>query len=216
MRRFLSAFFLVLSLSAQAEEHQGKCTAHFETYEREYDLPKNILSSVSLTETGRWNKTNKTLGSWPWTVNHSGKSYFFNNKNEAVEFVSSLIIKGYKNIDVGCMQVNLKHHPFAFENLYQAFEPKYNVAYAASLIKKLYVNSDSWVSAIARYHSGDKQRGINYATKVLKQWHNKSDESNRKPNENLNASRKIFRMPGRNPLRLKNDKASIINSFGKT
>jgi len=213
MKKLLLAYFLLFAISAQAEDQHSKCSSYFETYEKKYDLPKNLLSSVSATETGRWDKQKKALNSWPWAVNHSGKSYFFSNKKEAVEFVSSLIINGYKNIDVGCMQVNLKHHPFAFENLYQAFEPQHNIAYAASLIKKLYVSSASWVSAIARYHSGDKERGINYANKVLKQWHAKSSENNYTPNDKLIASRKIFRTPGRNPLRLKNDKAHNISKL---
>jgi hypothetical protein len=213
-RKIILWLLLIINFNAEADSFANSCSHHFEQYEKEFDLPKNLLSSVSIVETGRWDKNKKSLNSWPWTVNNAGKSYFFDNKQEAIDFVSTLIMKGHRNIDVGCMQVNLKHHPYAFENLYQAFEPKYNIAYAASLIKKLHSNSASWVSAIAQYHSGEKDRGINYAQKVLNHWYKKSEISS-KTSQLTASNRKIFRTPGRNPIKYKNRNISSINKVGK-
>ena len=214
-RRITCGLLLIISFESLANTTPNSCNYHFEHYEKEFDLPKNILSSVSIVETGKWDKNKKSMTAWPWTVNNAGKSYFFNNKQEAVLFVSELIVKGQRNIDVGCMQVNLKHHPYAFENLYQAFEPKYNIAYAASLLKKLYINSASWVSAIAQYHSGEKHRGINYAQKVLKQWYKKSDAKPTSSDTLSLAHKKSFRAPGRNPIKYKNRRKLLTNEIGK-
>jgi len=215
MRFIIILAIVALQHFAHAEDSLSKCSSHFELYEKQFDLPKHLLSSVSMTETGRWDYNKKSLYSWPWSVNHSGKAYFFESKNEAILFVSNLIQQGHRNIDVGCMQVNLNYHPSAFENLYQAFDPKHNIAYAASLIKKHYLNSASWVSAIARYHSGEKSRGIQYANKVLKIWQ-KHSTSPSNDSTQTKFSRKIFRTPSRNPIRYKNDNSSYRKVIGQT
>lgn len=213
--KIILGLLLIIACKSEASHSFNSCSHYFERYEKEFDLPQNILSSVSIVETGRWNKNQKSLTSWPWTVNNSGKSYFFETKQEAIKFVSELITKGQRNIDVGCMQVNLKHHPYAFENLYQAFEPQYNIAYAASLIKKLYSNSASWVSAIAQYHSAEKDRGINYAQKVLNHWYKKSEIKHTRANAPTTPSSKVFRAPGRNPIKYKSRNKSPIIQVGK-
>ena len=51
--------------------------------------------------------------------------------------VRKLQRRGVRNIDVGCMQVNLRYHPKAFKSLGQAFDPRANAAYAAGFLRKL-------------------------------------------------------------------------------
>ena len=153
-----------------------RCSRFFEDYEKKYDLPIKLLSSVSIIETGRRHPLLQTVSSWPWSVNHLGRSFYFDTKTDAIKFVSNLIKQGHRSIDVGCMQVNLKHHPQAFQTLQQAFDPKNNIAYAAKLLKNHYLNNASWVKAIAHYHSGETTRGREYANKVLKVWQEKSSQ----------------------------------------
>ena len=59
----------------------------------------------------------------------------------------------HRNIDVGCVQVNLMHHPAAFADLGQAFDPSANVAYGAWLLATLRDATGSWERAVALYHS---------------------------------------------------------------
>ena len=61
--------------------------------------------------------------------------------------------KGIRSIDVGCMQVNLMHHPNAFASLDQAFDPVSNTAFAARFLNELYRRTRSWPKSIAAYHS---------------------------------------------------------------
>ena len=75
--------------------------------------------------------------------------------------------KGVRNIDVGCMQINLFYHPNAFDNLEQAFDPLTNTRYAADFLTNLYKNNGSWNLAIERYHSGNTTRGTKYRKAVI-------------------------------------------------
>ena len=63
------------------------------------------MLSVSLTESGRKIKNGEFI-SWPWTINRKGKGKFFDNKVTAINYVKEYT-KKEKNIDLGCMQVNL-------------------------------------------------------------------------------------------------------------
>jgi hypothetical protein len=196
----------------------NKCSAFFEQYERKFDLPVNLLSSVSITESGRRHPHLNLVIPWPYSVNHSGKPYYFDSKSDAIDFVSKLIKQGFRNIDVGCMQVNLKHHPQAFDNLHEAFDPDSNIAYAAKLIKKNYINNSSWVKAIAHYHSGERQRGIDYASKVIKLW--KKQTAKAQPIEILETStaaskNKSYKTPSRNPLRISNEISTSLYKKSK-
>ena len=80
---------------------------------------------------------------------------------------SGLKKKGVRNIDVGCMQINLFYHPNAFDNLDQAFDPLTNTRYAADFLTNLYKNNGSWNLAIERYHSGNTTRGTKYRKAVI-------------------------------------------------
>ena len=70
---------------------------------------------------------------WPWTINAEGQGLFYDTKAQAVAAVRALQARGVRSIDVGCMQVNLMHHPDAFPTLEQAFDPQTNAAYAGAV-----------------------------------------------------------------------------------
>ncbi len=146
------------------------CKEAVDEAEVTYHIPANLLRSVALQESGRWHKATQKNISWPWTVNAEGKGYFFNSKREAIAKVEELQSNGVESIDVGCMQINLKHHPDAFSNLDEAFTPSYNVAYAGKMLKDFYERRHSWKEAVGDYHSGLPERGNPYAEKVLVRW----------------------------------------------
>lgn len=156
----------------------SKCSEYFPIFEKKYSLPGQLLESISLAESGRWEKKTKKLVPWPWTVNQGGKSYFFNSKIEAVKEVEKMINKGVTNIDIGCMQVNLGYHSMSFDSLIHAFEPNVNVEYGAELLKNHYIRFSNWKKAIASYHSASTL-GLEYYKRVKKIW-NKDTTSNKK------------------------------------
>ena len=73
--------------------------------------------------------------------------------SEAVEAVKELQRRGTRNIDVGCMQINLLYHSDAFDSIESAFEPSINVAYGAKYLSALHNETGSWFTAVRRYHS---------------------------------------------------------------
>jgi hypothetical protein len=77
---------------------------------------------------------------------------------------------GIDSIDVGCMQINLKHHPGAFASLEDAFDPATNVAYAADFLFGLRAELRSWLGAARRYHSATPERGEAYGERVMANW----------------------------------------------
>lgn len=133
-------------------------------------LPRAMLFSVSMVESGRFNKQTRKTRPWPWTINAEGQSYYFKSKSEAVAATKGLLKEGIRSIDVGCMQVNLRYHPDAFANLEAAFDPATNVAYSADFLKRLYSRTDSWPEAIAAYHSQSKTRSQPYFARVIDVW----------------------------------------------
>lgn len=212
MKNFIFCVVLWLSLPAFAfnpDIDSQKCESHISHHERLNSIPPKLLKTISLVESGRWSEKQQKLVPWPWAVNNSGKSYYFNSKYEAVRFVESLISQGERNIDVGCMQINLKYHPNAFSSLHQAFEPNHNVAYAASFLKNNYQTYSNWPKAIAAYHSSN-DIGRDYYRKIVKLW---SEEKRKNYNDNyekfsaLNQKKPNFyhTRPVRNPKRLASD-----------
>ena len=149
--------------------NSNQCNNYFDHFELKYQIPKHLLRSISIIETGRWSSNSQMYLPWPWSINHAGQPYYFANKKEAILKVMELLESGFTNIDIGCMQINLHHHPDAFLDLNQAFEPKNNIEYAATFLVQHYQQSQNWQQAIAFYHS-QSQVGKLYANKVLKIW----------------------------------------------
>jgi hypothetical protein len=103
-------------------------------------------------------------------VNAEGQGYFYESKAAAVAAVRSMQAQGMRSIDVGCMQVNLMHHPNAFASLEMAFEPQANATYAAQFLNELYAQTGHWTAAAALYHSATPDLGADYQRKVLAAW----------------------------------------------
>ena len=133
-------------------------------------IPRQLLHAISLAESGRWVKAQKANVAWPWTVTAGGKGRYFDSKSAAIRAVRKLQSRGIRNIDVGCMQVNLKYHPKAFKSLHAAFDPATNAAYAAGFLAKLRKDKRSWTQAVKHYHSATRSLHTPYRHKVYKIW----------------------------------------------
>ncbi len=153
-----------------SQEQRGICAEPIRYHEREAGIPNRLLAAVARAESGRWDKVESASFAWPWTVTAEGKGQFFASKDEAIAQVKRLRGRGVRNIDVGCMQINLLHHPDAFADLGEAFDPQANVAYAASFLKQLFDQKRSWVTAVGNYHSATPEFHFRYREKVMKLW----------------------------------------------
>ena len=180
LKAFLALALAVTALAAapslaEAKSHKSLlskdlCAPIIARAERRHGIPARLLRAISLAETGRTDPRSKAMIAWPWAVNAGGKGRYHATKALAIQAVRRLRASGARNIDVGCMQVNLMHHPKAFPNLRTAFDPERNVAYAAKFLKDLHAKTGSWIDAVAAYHSRLAHRGNPYMLQVLRIW----------------------------------------------
>ncbi|WP_241003911.1 transglycosylase SLT domain-containing protein [Magnetospirillum aberrantis] len=149
---------------------QALCAAETAKAERLYGIPSQLLDAISLVESGRYDSESRAVLAWPWTVMAEGEGRYFPNKAAAVAEVKKLKARGVKNIDVGCMQVNLMYHGQAFPSLDDAFEPSSNVGYAARFLRGLYDSTSHWPTAASYYHSQTPHLAATYKSKLMKVW----------------------------------------------
>lgn len=146
------------------------CRLAIDRIERGSNIPTQLLSAISLVESGRGDPDTGEKIAWPWTVNNAGDGRYYDTKAQAMAAVRALWARGQRNIDVGCMQINLMYHPDAFLDLDEAFDPESNVAYAARYLRDLRDQTHSWTLAVANYHSATPERGQLYKKKVFDTW----------------------------------------------
>ena len=130
-------------------------------------MPAMLLPAIARVESGRADPASGRTRPWPWTINVEGVGSFFDSKAEVVAAVQAFQAKGVRSIDVGCMQVNLLHHPTAFPDLEAAFDPPTNAAYAVRFLGALYAQTKDWNLATAMYHSQTQERGEDYQRRVF-------------------------------------------------
>lgn len=146
------------------------CPSAVQAAEAKAAVPKHLLSAISRAESGRWHPRKQVNIAWPWTVTANGKGRFFDSKAEALAETEILLTQGVRNIDVGCMQINLMHHGNAFETLSTAFDPTANAKYGAEYLRAMYAKTKDWRKAAARYHSATPKQAAKYRAKVLRLW----------------------------------------------
>ncbi|WP_431270669.1 hypothetical protein [Dankookia sp. P2] len=95
------------------------------------------------SRSGRPDPAGRGVTAWPWTINAEGQGRYFDSKEAAIAAVEALRARGVTVIDVGCLQVNLKHHPDAFPDLATAFDPVANARYAGLFLKRLQAQTGS-------------------------------------------------------------------------
>lgn len=170
--------------------------------ERKFNIPRNLLRAISLTESGRWNPEDKANIAWPWTVASGAAGEFFPTKSAAIRHVRDLQAQGVTNIDVGCMQINLRYHPEAFNSLDEAFDPYQNTQYAGEFLSRLFKTTKSWTQAASHYHSNDPSKNMYYREKVLGYW----NYANREPQE-TETSPKSYRV-----AQIDNRRTNLLNN----
>lgn len=158
--------------AAKAEpEVYELCEIAADKAEADYQIKPNLLQTIASVESGRWNAEAGKRVAWPWTVHAKGKGRYYKTKAEAIAAVQDLQRRGITNIDVGCMQINLKYHGTAFKNLDEAFDPQKNADYSAQFLRSLYKrNKQNWTKTAMHYHSRNLRRGTNYKNRLEKHY----------------------------------------------
>jgi len=218
------AILLMLLQPVQAEAAQRyaddtyTCLNATQKIEKEYNIKKHLLTTISSVETGRWNEKEQQALAWPWTINAQGKGQFFKTKAEAVKAIKQLQAQGIRSIDVGCMQINLSYHGKAFKSIEDALDPKQNVAYAAQYLKTLYENNGKdWLRAAMAYHSTTPRKALRYKKKIVSAFEivkmASKDEDDHLFGERIRAQEKALKEVRQTPRKMTVAKRQTI---GKT
>jgi hypothetical protein len=158
------------TLTAFSGSPGAACRQAIATAAQAHSIPGPLLAAIGRVESGRRDPQTGTWLPWPWTVDADGQGSFYDTKAQAIAAVRELQASGARSIDVGCMQVSLLHHPDAFANLDQAFDPVANAEYAAGFLRRLYAQTNDWAEAAAQYHSATPALAADYKRKVLAAW----------------------------------------------
>jgi hypothetical protein len=163
----LLVLLAITPLGAAAQDWSA-CREAVEAAEREAALPPGLLHAIARTESGRRDPASGRVEPWPWALNAAGMGMHAPSRAEAIATVAALQARGIRSIDVGCLQVNLLHHPGAFASLEEAFEPAANARYAARFLRELQGRAGGeWSQAVAWYHSATPERGEAYRLRVM-------------------------------------------------
>ena len=168
---FTMALTLLLFKSSIAKPQKSHCELIIKKIESLTDIPSGLLLGIGKVESGRIK--NDEIVIWPWTINHAGKSLFFDNKTQMKRYISKHVNKGDNNLDVGCMQINLKWHKHNFKDIKDMIAIEPNVSYAASFLIQLKGKHGTWEKAVKHYHSSDPVKNKPYLNKVVNFWKQK-------------------------------------------
>ena len=149
------------------ELQSAQCVAAIAQAEAQHGTSPGLLSAIAKAESGRPVPPLRGLQPWPWAVNADGGAYYFDSKAAAVAWVQVALDRGVRQVDVGCMQVNLQAHPRAFRDLHDAFDPHSNAGYAARFLRQLREDAGgNWYTATGWYHSRTPELAGPYRERV--------------------------------------------------
>jgi hypothetical protein len=153
-----------------AASNESPCEQAGRQAERAHDLPSGLLLAIGRVESGRWDAARNRVVPWPWAIDAAGDGALLDSKEAAIARTAALRDAGTHNVDVGCYQINLASHPFAFTDLQQAFDPVANADYAARFLVELHAHLGNWNDAVAAYHSAQPDLGTPYRQAVFANW----------------------------------------------
>jgi hypothetical protein len=164
------ALLLLLAATPALAEPGRLCRAAIAQAEREAGIPAHLMAAIGRVESGRRDPETGAFHPWPWAINAEGRGQYLPTKAAAIAEVQALQARGVRSIDVGCMQVNLRHHPNAFATLEDAFDPLANARYAARFLGELHAARRDWNWAAGAYHSQTPEFFEPYRARVLAAW----------------------------------------------
>jgi hypothetical protein len=133
--------------------------------------PAGLLNAIATVESGQRDRQTGQVAPWPWTIDANGTGHTYATEAQAVAAAQDFENQGIASLDIGCMQINLEHHPTAFATLAQAFDPASNALYGAQFLRRLKTRLGGWNPAVGAYHSETPALGLPYEQKVLAVWH---------------------------------------------
>ena len=156
-----------LGLASFAEGSEADmCDQSIEQIASSSVVPRDVIFKIARLESGRLIHGRHV--SWPWSLNNGGKGYFLKDRATALSTLAQLKAQGKTNVDVGCMQLNIRWHADFFHSPEHMINPLDNVRYAARYLEQLYKETGSWEKAVKFYHSRNAEFNAVYYAKYKK------------------------------------------------
>jgi hypothetical protein len=160
----LGVAVMVAAAAPARADDSDLCLDAISKQEAQYGMPAGLLKAIARVESSG-SPYGDISKPWPWTLNVGGEGHYYPNKEAALAALTAYKAESDVNIDVGCMQISLRHHPNAFPDLATALDPAANVGYGALFLAALRDKSGDWMIAAGHYHSstpgfGDTYRGL--------------------------------------------------------
>lgn len=155
--------------SAQSwdQAQSAQCAAGLVSAEAKHGTAPGLVAAIAKAESGRPVPPMSGLQPWPWAVNADGAAMYFESKAAAVAWTRLALARGVRQVDVGCMQINLQSHPSAFQDLDEAFDPAANADYGARFLRRLSEDAaGNWYEAVGFYHSRTPVLASDYRARV--------------------------------------------------
>lgn len=160
----ITKYIWVVFLTVSAPKlHANQCMKAINLIKDQAYVSKFLLLKIAKVESGIGHQ--KTP--WPWAIQVQGKSYYFKKQLAATLYIKQLLLLGIENFDVGCFQINWRWHKDKVKTPQELLNPNKNTLIAAQFLNDLKAQHQSWVKAVAYYHSSNPQKGAAYAKSVL-------------------------------------------------
>jgi hypothetical protein len=153
-------WFIPLSTAQSGTSQAASCTEHVLEAEQELSIPRGLLLSIALVESGQDGSPQ------PFAMNLDGKTVYSDSVSEAKAHLLDKQGRVRQNATVGCMQLSVQHHRANFRPVERILDPSANVWYAARYLKRLRADSGSWSVAVARYNGGSRSQQREYTCKI--------------------------------------------------
>lgn len=149
------------------EAQSALCTAGLLAAEARHGTASGLVAAIAKAESGRPIPPLPGIQPWPWAINADGAAMYFQGKAAAVTWTRLALARGVRQVDVGCMQINLQFHPSAFRDLDEAFDPAANTDYGARFLRRLRDDAGGdWHEAVGHYHSRTPELASDYRARV--------------------------------------------------
>lgn len=145
---------------ATASQPAALCETAAQQAATRHGVPLDVLRAVALVETGRaragqWEP-------WPWAIHAAGRGQWFDSRAEAIAYAKGRLNAGYRNVDLGCFQINYRWHAQEFVSIDAMMDPVRNADYAARLLAGHKTRLGAWDLAAGAYHSATPHHARRY------------------------------------------------------
>lgn len=162
-RRLLAAALAVAVVGRAGAAGAESCEAAIADAEARLGMPRGLLHAMGEVEAGYDGVI------WPWSLNVGGRPLRFATRRQAEDALRRLRADGRRNIDAGCLQLNLQWAGAGL-SVEDLIDPRRNVDRAVAWLLDLKAAHGSWGAAVTRYHSARPARMAAYECRVVRRW----------------------------------------------